>query len=97
MIKATLVERYIKSENRVKRSKVEEIVHEVRYFSSMEKFNEWYDTFKAELWEDDKTKVDLTEGIYVRTEEVKLDNVEKPAKIRQYATFRNGVSMRYAS
>ena len=35
----------------------------------MGKFLEWYDNFKEKLWEDDKTKVEIAEGIYVKTEE----------------------------
>jgi len=96
MIKAQIIERYIMSTQARKHSKLEEIVHETRYFSSMDKFHEWYDSFKHQLWEDDKTKVDLAEGIYVKTQEVAIDNVEPPKRLRLYATFRNGVSYKYA-
>ena len=53
MIKAELKERYILSAGGIKRQRVEEIVHETRYFTNMDKFHEWYDKFKAKLWEDD--------------------------------------------
>ena len=97
MIRATIVERYVKTENGIERSKVDHLIHETRYFSSMAKYKEWFNTFKHELWEDDITKVDLMQGIYVKTEKVELDNVDKPQKVKQYATFRNGISMKYAS
>jgi hypothetical protein len=96
MIRAKIIERYIKSGHERKHAKIEEIVHETRIFSSMDKFHEWYDTFKEELWEDDKSKVDMAEGIYVKTDEVEVDNVAKPKRLRLYATFRNGVSLKYA-
>ena len=76
MIKAKVVERYIKSISGAPKSKVETIVHEERYFSSKEKFQEWFDLFKAQLWEDDKTKVKLIEGIYVETEEIQFDKLK---------------------
>jgi hypothetical protein len=97
MIKAKVVERYIKSVNGAPKSKVETIVHEERFFSTQEKFQEWFDSFKAQLWEDDKTKVKLIEGVYIETEEIQLDNMEIPRKLRLYASFREGVSYNYAS
>lgn len=97
MIRARIIEKYIKSSSfGMKRSGVEKIVHEERFFSSMEKFHEWYNTFKDKLWEDDPAKVDLVEGIYVQTEEVVLDDTTAPERVRLYATFRPDVSYRYA-
>ena len=96
MIRAKIIERYIKSGHEQKHARIQEIVHETRLFSDMDKFHEWYDTFKHELWEDDKSKVDMVEGIYVKTEEVQVDDISKPKRLRLYATFRNGVSYKYA-
>ena len=97
MIKARIIEKYIKSSSQgMKRSGIEKIIHEERYFSSMEKFHEWYDTFKEKLWEDDPSKVDLVEGIYVQTEELIVDDLTPPERVRSYATFRPDVSYRYA-
>ena len=98
MIKAQIIERYIRTNvNGGARRRLDEIIHETRYFSTKEKFHEWLDTFKGELWEDDPQKVKLVEGIYVETEEIELDNLEKPRRLRLYASFRNGVSYKYAS
>ncbi len=97
MIKATLKERYILSADGIKRQRTEEIIHEVRYFSSMEKFHEWYDKFKAKLWEDDPKKVDMVEGVYVVTEKIKADDISKPETLSKYASFREGVSYFYAA
>jgi hypothetical protein len=97
MIKAKVIERYIKSVNGSPKSKIETIVHEERFFSSQEKFQAWFDLFKAKLWEDDKNKVKLIEGIYIETEEIELDNMEKPKKLKLYASFREGISYNYAS
>lgn len=95
MIKATLFERHASANNSAKRLVEKEL--DVRYFSSMEKFQEWYNKFKVKLWEDDKSKVDMVEGIYVRTEEIVLDNTAEPKQISLQATFRNGVSYYYAA
>lgn len=97
IIEATIKERYIFSDRGVIRQGLHEINHDVRYFSSREKFHEWYETFKDKLWEDDSSKVDLVEGIYVETKEIELDNVEPPKRLQTYATFRNGTSYHYAS
>ncbi len=96
LIKASIIEKYIKSERGIARAGVATSVIETRFFSSMDKFHEWYDTFKEQLWEDNKEKVDKVEGIYVKTEELKIDDTSVPAKINQYATFRPGISYKYA-
>jgi len=72
-------------------------VLEVRYFSSMNEFHTWYDQFKAKLWEDDASKVDLVEGVYVETEEISMNDTTPPRRLRKNATFRDGVSYYYAS
>ncbi|MDW7692892.1 hypothetical protein R9C00_10825 [Flammeovirgaceae bacterium SG7u.111] len=97
LIKASIIEKYIKSERGIKRSGIETVLIETRFFSSMDKFHEWYDTFKEQLWEDNQEKVDKVEGVYVKTEELTIDDVNAPSKINQYATFRPGVSYRYAN
>ena len=97
MVKAVLKEKYIVSTDRIKRQGVAEIIHETRYFSSMDKFHKWYDQFKSKLWEDDQSKVDLVEGIYVEVEEMKVDDFSVPKSLSKYATFREGVSYYYAA
>ncbi|MFM7023826.1 MAG: hypothetical protein ACKOXB_12720 [Flavobacteriales bacterium] len=97
MIKAVLKEKYIVSTDRIKRQGVEEIIHETRYFTSMNEFHKWYDKFKAKLWEDDHSKVDLVEGIYVEVEELKADDLSVPKALSKYASFREGVSYYYAA
>lgn len=97
MIKATLKERYISSENGIAHEQLKEIVHETRIFSSEQKLDEWLQTFRHQLWQDDPAKVKLVEGIYVDKQEIKVDDTTPPAKLRQYATFRRGVSYYYAS
>lgn len=97
MVRAKIIEKYIKSTKDGKRGLVQEIVHETRYFSSKELFHQWYNSFKEELWEDDPSKVDMVEGIYVKLEEIELDNLAKPKRLKLYATFRPGISYRYAS
>ncbi|MEQ9438488.1 MAG: hypothetical protein RIG62_05550 [Cyclobacteriaceae bacterium] len=97
MIKATIRERYISSENGIAHEQVREIIHESRIFSTEEKFDEWLQTFKHELWQDDPAKVKLVEGIYVDKQEVKVDDTTAPKRLRKYATFRKGVSYYYAS
>jgi hypothetical protein len=97
MIKAELKERYIYSENGVKRLGLHEIILETRYFSSEEKYQEWFNIFKDKLWEDDPKKVDLVEGIYVEKTLLNVDDVSAPHTMNLYATFREGTSYRYAS
>nr|WKN36631.1 hypothetical protein K4G66_30165 [Tunicatimonas sp. TK19036] len=97
MIKATIRERYISSENGIAHEQVKEIIHESRIFSTEQKFDEWLQSFKHELWQDDPAKVKLVEGIYVDKQEIKVDDVTPPKQIRKYATFRKGVSYYYAS
>jgi hypothetical protein len=97
MIKATIRERYISSENGIAHEQVKEIIHESRIFSTEEKFNEWLQTFKHQLWQDDPAKVQLVEGIYVDKQIIKVDDTTPPKKLRKYATFRKGVSYYYAS
>ena len=96
MIKATIRERYISSENGIAHEQVKEIIHESRIFSTEEKFNEWLQTFKHQLWQDDPAKVQLVEGIYVDKQTIKVDDTTPPRKLRKYATFRKGVSYYYA-
>lgn len=95
MIKATLFERHISPSKEVKQLLEKEL--DVRYFSSMEKFLEWYDKFKEKLWEDDKSKVDVAEGIYVKTEELIVDDINEPKHVSKQAKFRDGVSYFYAA
>ena len=97
MIKATLKERYISSENGIAHEQIKEIVHETRIFSSEQKLDEWLQTFKHQLWQDDPAKVKLVEGIYVDKQKIDVDDTTPPKKLRQYATFRRGVSYYYAS
>lgn len=97
IIKATIKERYIFSDKGIIRQGLHEINHDIRYFSSREKFHEWYETFKDKLWEDDPSKVDLAEGIYVETEELDLDNTAPPRRLQTFATFREGTSYYYAN
>lgn len=96
MVKATLFERYkYDTPNSIKRLLEKEL--DVRYFSSKDKFQEWYDTFKEKLWEDDKTKVEMAEGIYIKVEEIDLDDTSQPKRLAFQATFRDGVSYFYAA
>ncbi len=96
MIKATLFERHkYNTPNSIKRLLEKEL--DVRFFSSREKYQEWYDTFKDKLWEDDKSKVEMGEGIYIRVEEIDVDNTSEPKRLALQATFRNGVSYFYAA
>lgn len=97
MIKATLKERYISSENGIAHEQIKEIIHETRIFTSDERFNEWIQTFKQQLWQDDPNKVKLVEGIYVDKQYIPVDDTTPPRHIRQYATFRKGVSYYYAA
>ena len=97
MIKATIKERYISSENGIAHEHVKEITHETRLFSTESHYDAWLQTFKHQLWQDDPAKVKLVEGIYVIKEEVEVDNIAPPRKICQYATFRRGVSYYYAA
>ena len=96
MIKAQLVEKYIRSSSSSPKNGIETVIHDERYFSTREKFNEWVDTFKDQLWEDDPSKVKLVEGVYVVSQEIDLDDMEKPSRLVMHATFRNGVSYKYA-
>ena len=103
MIKAVIKERYIHSSPGAVHDHTEEIIHDTRFFSTLEKYNEWYDSFKDQLWMDDLEKVDptktqlkLAEGIFVETSEVALDDMTPPEKLAQFATFRKGVSTPYA-
>ena len=96
MIKATLKERYINSEDGRSNQQIKEIIHESRIFSSERALERWLDTFRHLLWQDDPTKVKLVEGIFVDTQTITLDDTTPPAKLRQYATFRQGVSYYYA-
>lgn len=96
MIRARLFEKYIKSSPSAKLNQIEREVLEERLFSSKEKFYQWYDTFKEELWEDDPDKVSLVEGVYVEMEEVQVDVVDAPMRTKHFATFRPGVSYNYA-
>lgn len=96
MIKAQIIEKYIRSTGGSMYSGIETIVHEERFFSSRETFNQWVESFKEELWEDDASKVKLVEGVYVTSQEVSLDDMEKPKRIVTHATFRTGVSYKYA-
>ena len=96
MIKATLKERYISSENGIAHEQVKEIIHETRIFSSERKLDEWLQTFKDHLWQDDPAKVKLVEGIFVDQQEIRVDDTTPPKRLRQYATFRRGVSYYYA-
>lgn len=97
MIKATLKERYISSENGIAHEQIKEIIHETRIFTSDEQFNEWIQTFKQQLWQDDPNKVKLVEGIYVDKQYITVDDTTPPRQIRRYATFRKGVSYYYAA
>ncbi|GEM_PF-3239467 len=97
MIKATIRERYISSENGIAHERVREIMHESRIFTSEEKFNEWLQTFRHQLWQDDPAKVKLVEGIYVDKQTISVDDVTPPKQVRKYATFRKGVSYHYAN
>jgi hypothetical protein len=96
MIKAELKERYIYSENGMKRLGLHEITLETRYFSSEDKYHEWLGTFKKKLWEDDPKKVDLVEGVYVEKQLLNVDDVSEPHRMNVYATFREGTSYNYS-
>lgn len=95
MIKATLFERHASPLKEVKQLLEKEL--DVRYFSSMEKFLQWYDKFKEKLWEDDQSKVDVAEGVYIKTEELLVDDLKEPKQISKQAKFREGVSYFYAA
>ncbi len=97
MIKATLKERYISSENGIAHEQIKEIIHETRIFTSDERFNTWIQTFKDQLWQDDPNKVKLVEGIYVDKQYILVDDTTPPRQLRRYATFRKGVSYYYAA
>lgn len=97
MIKAELKERYIYSDSGVRRQGLHEIILETRYFSSEEKYQQWYNSFKNKLWEDDPKKVDLVEGVYVEKTLLSVDDTSEPVRINLYATFRDGTSYKYAS
>ncbi len=97
MIKATLKERYISSENGIAHEQIKEIIHETRIFTSDERFNAWIQIFKHQLWQDDPNKVKLVEGIYVDKQYIRVDDITPPRQLRQYATFRKGVSYYYAA
>jgi hypothetical protein len=96
MIKATLKERYISSENGIAHEGVKEIIHETRIFTSERQLEKWLQTFRHQLWQDDPAKVKLVEGIYVEKQRIEVDDTNPPAKLSQYATFRKGVSYYYA-
>lgn len=96
LIRARLIEKYIDKSSSLKAKCIKKITHEERFFSSMEKFHEWYDTFKDTLWENDPSKVELVEGVYVHLEELELDNTSKPKSVNSQATFRQEVSYKYA-
>ena len=64
VIKATIYEKYIYSNNGHKRLGLLENEIETRFFSSFEKYQEWYETFKSKLWQDDQNNFDLAEGTY---------------------------------
>ena len=97
MIKATLKEKYISREDGIAYGQRKEIVHETRLFSSEQKLEDWLQTFRHQLWQDDPAKVKLVEGIFVDTQVVEVDDVAPPRKTCQYATFRQGVSYYYAN
>ena len=96
MIKAQIMEKYIRSASGSPKNGIETIIHEERFFSTREKFNEWVDSFKDQLWEDDPSKVKMVEGVYVTSQELEVDNMDKPKRMVMHATFRNGVSYKYA-
>ncbi len=97
MIRATLKERYISSENGIAHEQIKEIVHETRIFTSDDQFNAWIQSFKHQLWQDDPSKVKLVEGIYVDKQYIAVDDTAPPRQICRYATFRQGVSYYYAA
>ncbi len=66
-------------------------------FTSDEQFNAWIQRFKQQLWQDDPNKVKMVEGIYVDKQYITVDDTTPPRQIRQYATFRKGVSYYYAA
>ena len=103
MLKAQIIEKYRKTGDRTSNETIQTIIHESRYFTDLEQFTKWYDTFKEELWEDEPTKVKLKEGIYVAMEmahnvgdDVELNNTEKPKRLSLYASYREGISYKYA-
>ena len=97
VIKATIYEKYIYSNNGHKRLGLLENEIETRFFSSFEKYQEWYETFKSKLWQDDQNKFDLAEGTYVRLEEIPMDNIDAPASLTVHATFRKDSSYNYVA
>ncbi len=94
MIKAEIKERYIQPGSS-REDALQEKIHDVRYFSSLEKFQTWYSTFKEQLWKDDEDKVNMVEGIFVVTTEVAIDDLTPPKTLRQHATFQPGISYYY--
>lgn len=97
MIKAILKERYVFGTKSINHAGVKETILETRYFSSDRKLHEWLDSFKDRLWEHDKSKVDLVEGVYVQIENVEVDDIDAPKVLNKYATFKEGVSQFYAA
>ncbi len=96
IIKAILKEHYIYSDEYGPRQGVREEVLETRFFSSEESFQNWYDSFKDQLWEDTPGSKDLCEGIYVEKQYVPIDNMAPPKELHKHATFRKGISRYYA-
>lgn len=95
IIKAEIKERYI-SKNDHHLNIMDELVHETRYFSSLKKFQAWFDTIKESLWCDQEDKVNLVEGIFIVTNEIELDNMTPTSIDCKYAEFRPEVSFYYA-
>ena len=97
MIQAILKEHYIYSDQYGPRQGVKEEILETRYFSSEEKFKQWYNTFKDKLWEDTPGSKDLCEGIFIEKHYLPVDNMAPPKELQKHATFRKGVSRYYAN
>jgi len=96
LIRAVIKEKFIFSDKDISRQGIKEIEHEARFFSSREKYDEWYQTFKDKLWEDKPGTKDLREGVYVETTHIHVDDTSEPERIQKYATFRKGISHYYA-
>ena len=95
IIKAVIKEKFIYSDKDAPRQGLYELDHDVRFFSSEEKYQEWYDSFRKDLWEDLPGTKDLREGVYVEKFYIPIDDITPPSRLQKYATFRKGISGYY--
>ena len=95
VIRATIIEKYIP--DGIEKKDLEIVETTVRFFSTRDKFHQWFNSFKDKLWEYDPDKVEVIQGIYVKVEEVEVDDMSPPENLGLFAKFNKELSYKYAS